>query len=278
MKVGYQGSYQQVAAGPGRQPYAVAIHVQQRRPEQLQLLHRAAVGAERSHETGVAVRAGPVDARPADAAGRRALRPRLELGAGRRQRDAARPRCSIRSRSASRETVSVKGYNDITPRMGAAYDVFGNGKTALKANLGKYLQSATNDENYGPTTRPGRSSRVSAAAAVGWPDGNGNYAIDCNLSNPPLQDNLATGGDRCAALGGTDLNFGNANPNSTIVNPAILEGWGVRPSDWQFGVSVQQELLPRVARRSRLQPALVPELLRHRQPARRPRQTTTSGR
>ena len=40
------------------------------------------------------------------------------------------------------ETVSVKGYNDITPRMGVAYDLFGNGKTALKANLGKYLQSA----------------------------------------------------------------------------------------------------------------------------------------
>src|SRR6185503_4884868 len=68
-----------------------------------------------------------------------------------------------------------------------------------------------------------------------------------NLSNTSAQDNLAAGGDSCGSLGGNDLNFGNANPNSTIVNPAILEGWGVRPSDWQFGVSVQQELLPRVA-------------------------------
>ena len=59
---------------------------------------------------------------------------------------------------------------------------------------------------------------------------------------PAGQNNLATGGDNCAALGGNDLNFGNANPNSTIVNPAILEGWGVRPYDWQFGASVQQEL------------------------------------
>ena len=33
----------------------------------------------------------------------------------------------------------VKGYRDITPRMGAAYDVFGNGRTALKLHTGQYL-------------------------------------------------------------------------------------------------------------------------------------------
>ena len=41
------------------------------------------------------------------------------------------------------QTDGVTGYNDITPRMGAAYDVFGNGKTALKVSLGKYLQGAS---------------------------------------------------------------------------------------------------------------------------------------
>ena len=40
-------------------------------------------------------------------------------------------------------TVSVRGYNDITPRFGVAYDVFGNGKTAIKVNGGKYLEAAT---------------------------------------------------------------------------------------------------------------------------------------
>ena len=42
------------------------------------------------------------------------------------------------------ETKGVIGYNDITPRAGVAYDLFGNGKTALKGNVGKYLEAAVN--------------------------------------------------------------------------------------------------------------------------------------
>jgi hypothetical protein len=146
-------------------------------------------------------------------------------------------------------TVSVAGYNDITPRMGVAYDAFGNGKTAIKVNLGKYLQAATNDENYW-ANNPAR--RTVTAVGVGnparsWNDGNGNYAVDCDLLNPALQNNLANGGDSCGQVVGNGLNFGNPNPSFDIINPAILEGWGVRPYDWQFGASVQQELLPRLS-------------------------------
>jgi hypothetical protein len=141
-------------------------------------------------------------------------------------------------------TVSVKGYNDLTPRLGVAYDVFGTGKTALKANLGKYLKSAEVGGVYAANNPAVKT--VTRVTARPWTDGNRNYRIDCNLSDPRLQDNLASGGDRCAALGGNDLNFGNPNPTLTTIDPAILEGWGVRESDWQFGVSVQQEVLPRV--------------------------------
>src|SRR5207249_2486161 len=47
----------------------------------------------------------------------------------------------------SRSTQGVS-WSDVTPRMGAAYDLFGNGKTAVKFNLGKYMEafSATNTD------------------------------------------------------------------------------------------------------------------------------------
>jgi hypothetical protein len=143
------------------------------------------------------------------------------------------------------ETISVQGYNDITPRVGAAYDVFGNGKTAVKVNIGKYLQAATNDENYWANNPAMRT--VTSVLNRGWTDSNRNFVVDCDLLNPAAQNTVASGGDNCGAAVGTGPNFGNTNPNLTTVNPAILQGWGIRPYDWQFGASVQQELLPRVS-------------------------------
>jgi hypothetical protein len=140
-------------------------------------------------------------------------------------------------------TEGVTGYNDITPRMGLAYDLFGTGKTSLKVNGGKYLQSANNQENYtisnpaldGRNGRRGPNFQTQASRL--FIDLNGNHYPDCAMLNP------APNGE-CIA---PDLgNF--ANPNAlTIVNPDVLHGWGVRPYDWQFGASVQQEILPRTS-------------------------------
>jgi hypothetical protein len=148
------------------------------------------------------------------------------------------------------ESEGVRGFNDITPRVGFAFDIFGNGRTALKANIGKYLQAAVNQTQYvinNPALdgRNGRGGpRFVTNTTRAWTDGNGNFLPDCDIMNPLAQDNLAGGGDACGVW--ANPNFGNAG-RATVVNPDVLEGWGTRPYDWQFGVSVQQELFPRVA-------------------------------
>ena len=45
-------------------------------------------------------------------------------------------------------TDGVKGYRDLSPRVGAAYDLFGNGRTAMKMNFGRYVQAAYQGEAY----------------------------------------------------------------------------------------------------------------------------------
>ncbi len=145
------------------------------------------------------------------------------------------------------ETPGILGYNDISPRVGLAYDLRGNGKTSVKFNIGKYLQPASNQDRYilaNPVSLLTVAGQSSVNVNRSWTDANGNYKPDCDLMNPVAQDTRATGGDFCG--GWSDLNFGKQKP-VTAVDPAILSGWGVRPSDWQLGASVQQEVLPRVS-------------------------------
>jgi hypothetical protein len=141
-------------------------------------------------------------------------------------------------------TVSVRGYNDLSPRLGVAYDLFGNGRTALKFNAGRYLAAATADGVYSSASPALQYVRtIGGANGRGWTDANNNYRVDCNLLDPATQDLRASGGDLCAALTGGNLNFGSVVPNTTV-DPEILEGWGVRPYNWRIGGSVQQEVVP----------------------------------
>jgi hypothetical protein len=133
-------------------------------------------------------------------------------------------------------------YSDITPRFGVAYDVFGNGKTSLKVNVGKYLAAADGSSITGALTNP--LSRIATSVTRTWTDANKNFTPDCNLSNPLAQDNRASGGDFCGQI--SNLNFALPVFSNTY-DPAILHGWGIRPYDWNIGVQVQQELLPRVS-------------------------------
>ena len=66
--------------------------------------------------------------------------------------------------------------------------------------------------------------------------------VDCNLRDP----NTPTTEGRCLwwlEQPGTS----DSALSATRVNPDIMSGWGVRPVDQQFNISVQQEVLPRVS-------------------------------
>ena len=142
-------------------------------------------------------------------------------------------------------TPGVDSFHDITPRFGAAYDVFGNGKTALKFNLGHYLDSATNDSEY---TSNSPAARIVRTGTRNWDDRifplgdprRDNKVIDCDIMN------FAANGE-CPAATGDTLNFGQASGNITQVNQETLRGWGVRQNDWQWGLTLQHEVIPRLS-------------------------------
>jgi hypothetical protein len=141
-------------------------------------------------------------------------------------------------------TPGVDAYNDITPRIGVAYDVFGTGRTALKFNWGKYLAYAANDAPY-TSTNPG-ATVVRNVINRGWTDNDNDKVVDCNLLNPAAQSPATGSVDTCAAATGTAPNFGKLGA-ATQVDPDVLSGWGVRPGDTQYTVTLQQELMPRLS-------------------------------
>jgi hypothetical protein len=142
------------------------------------------------------------------------------------------------------EQKGVDAYNDITPRMGAAWDVFGTGKTAVKFNLGKYLEGASSSGTY---SGPNPMARLAggSSATRSWTDTDRDFVIDCDPLNPAAQSPATTGSvDTCGVT--PNAAFGT-NRLTTTYDPDLLSGWGVRPSDWSLGASVQQQVLPRAS-------------------------------
>lgn len=136
-------------------------------------------------------------------------------------------------------------YHDITPRTQFIFDLFGNGKTALKTSLNKYMTGLGTTNSGSTTVSAGPNPIAVLATTVNrvWTDANNNYIPDCNLHNLGQQDLRGSGGDFCGAV--SDARFGQPTP-STSFDPELLRGWGKRFYNWEFSLGVQQEILPRV--------------------------------
>ena len=128
---------------------------------------------------------------------------------------------------------NVPNFRDIAPRIGAAYDLFGNGKTAIKASVGRYVgglgSSLTDSINP--------ANAIVANANRTWNDANGNYLPDCNLRN------FGANGE-CGDI--DNRAFGTVRVTRRYEQD-VLEGWGNREYNWQVSTSIQQELWPNVA-------------------------------
>jgi hypothetical protein len=139
------------------------------------------------------------------------------------------------------EIKNVPNWRDVSPRLGAAYDLFGNGKTAIKATLGRYVQA----EAYAIARGVNPLTSTVPSAQRNWNDSfypvgdprRGNFVPDCDLKS-------VTANAECGAA--SPSTFGQIIV-STRYDQAVTEGFGVRPYNWGASLSVQHELFPGVS-------------------------------
>jgi hypothetical protein len=136
--------------------------------------------------------------------------------------------------------TDVPNWKDVNPRVSAAYDLFGTGKTALKASASRGVEQ--DSIRYARLNNP--ATTVDTSTAREWQDADGDFVVDCNLQDRNPQDNRATGGDFCGPW--LTPNFGNNRP-STTYDRSIMEGWGERPWNWEFSTGIQHEIMPRLS-------------------------------
>jgi hypothetical protein len=126
-------------------------------------------------------------------------------------------------------------FHDITPRLGAAYDVFGNGETAIKLSLNKYLV-ALGSGGFPGTESSNPVNNLVVSSTRSWNDLNRDFVPDCSLIN-------AAANGECGAL--TNPNFGGIR-TGTAYDPELVNGWGKRNYNWEFSAGLQRQLAPRV--------------------------------
>ena len=133
------------------------------------------------------------------------------------------------------ELKGVPQWTDINPRLGVALDVFGDGRTALKASIGRFNQLSRSDltRRFHPF-----SSSINTAFR-NWNDDfypvgdprRGNYIPDCELAN------FALNGE-CGPI--SNANFGKFIPLATLFDDSVTKG--NRDYLWDVNVELQHEV------------------------------------
>ena len=139
------------------------------------------------------------------------------------------------------EVGDIPNWRDVSPRLGVAYDLFGTGKTALKASINRYL--VRDNTQFAITNNP---LLFNATATRTWTDANRDFI--------PQESELGPLSNR---------NFGTAAA-TTVVDDAIRDGLGRETC--QLGVLHRSSARNHVAavHPDRVLPPVVQQLLRHR--------------
>jgi hypothetical protein len=119
-------------------------------------------------------------------------------------------------------------WKDVSPRTSVVYDVFGNGKTAVRAGFNKFMTAATTGfaALYNPTGL--------ASQTLSWTDLNG--------------DDIAQGERGCTfGTAGCEINFSNLPSSFGVRSLARFDPDIQRPYQLAFNLGVSHEVLPGVA-------------------------------
>jgi hypothetical protein len=120
---------------------------------------------------------------------------------------------------------NVPNWKDVSPRFGVAYDVFGTGKTALKATVNRYLFGA---EIITFTLAANPVAAIALNATRTWDDTNGDFVPQVSELGPL-----------------SARSFGSPVITSRY-DPDVLNGWGKRGYNWEVTTGVDHELVPRM--------------------------------
>ncbi len=154
------------------------------------------------------------------------------------------------SYAAIEDTVNWK---DLTPRFGMAYDLQGDGKTAVKVSLNKYVAGQALG---GLPANANAIQRLTNSASRTWADGNGNGVADCTLTSAGSNGECIGAGSTLAPVNAYQIAGGCAAgtaaltctvPSSDLTDWNVRQGFGKRSYNWEFSVGVQREIMPRVS-------------------------------
>lgn len=139
------------------------------------------------------------------------------------------------------EISDTVDWKDVSPRFGAAYNLNGDGTTAFKVVLNRYVAGQAL-ANLPATANP--LNRLTNSVTRTWVDNNNNALVDCNLANVSAQGPTATGAnvaiDTCGAPAG-GANLMSTTPTD-LVDWDVRRGWSKRSYNWEFSGGVQRQL------------------------------------